>query len=202
AIRMAEMTVATVSSTNSADFKKSLFFRRALLPESQDYLWQIEAGVVRTYTLFEDGTIVTLGLWGVGDVVGRVLSTAEPYQMECLTPVEVIPLPLDRWHLVNEVLIRHIQQYQEFLEILHSRSVDMSLLRLLNWLGKRFGQEVEQGQLIDLQLTHQEISEVIGTTRVTVTRMLKDFEKQGLIERISRKLIILPEKQSFWHYEI
>lgn len=196
------MTTSTLLSTNSIEFKRSQFPRRSLLPSSQDYLWQIEAGVVRTLTVLEDGTMVTLGMWGVGDVVSQVLSNADPFQMECLTPVEVSRLPLDRWHLVNEVLIRHIQQCQEFIEILHYRSVDISLLRLLNWLANKFGQEVKQGHLIDLQLTHQELSEIIGTTRVTVTRLLKEFENQGIIERVSRKLIILHEKQPFWYYEI
>ena len=196
------MTASRLLPTSSVDFKRSQFARRSLLPASRDYLWQIEIGVVRSLTVLEDGTSVTLGLWGAGDVVSQVLSKAEPYQMECLTSVEATRIPLDRWHLVNEVLIRHIQQYQEFLEILHYRSVDVSLLRLLNWLAKKFGQEVQKGQLIDLHLTHQEISEIIGTTRVTVTRLLNDFEKQGVIERLSRKRIILQEKQPFWHYEI
>jgi CRP-like cAMP-binding protein len=158
--------------------------------------------VVRTSTWLEDGTNVTLGLWGAGDVVSRVLSKADPYQIECLTPVEVSLLPLDRWYQVNDALIKHIQQFQEFLEILHCRSVETSLLRLLTWLANKFGQEVERGQRIDLRLTHQELSEIIGTTRVTVTRLLKDFENQGIIERLPRKFIVLHEKSPFWHYEI
>jgi CRP-like cAMP-binding protein len=176
--------------------------RRSLLPLGRDYLWRIESGVIRTLTWLEDGTTVTLGLWTAGDIVGRMLSKAEPYQIECLTPVEVTALPLDRWHQVNEALIRHIQQYQEFLEILHCRSVETSLLRLLTWLANKFGQDVEQGHMIDLRLTHQEIAEIIGTTRVTVTRLLKEFENQGIIERLPRKFIVLHEKQPFWHYEI
>jgi hypothetical protein len=81
---------------------------------------------------------------GPGDIVSRVLSKAEPYQIECLTPVEATVLPLDRWHLVNEALILHIQQFQDFLEILHCRSVDASLLRLLSWMANKFGHTVEQ----------------------------------------------------------
>jgi CRP-like cAMP-binding protein len=88
------------------------------------------------------------------------------------------------------------------LEILHCRAVDASLLRLLSWLAKKFGHQVEKGQLIDLRLTHQEIAETIGTTRVTVTRLLNEFEKQGIIERLPRKSIVLQDKQPFWHYEI
>jgi CRP-like cAMP-binding protein len=201
-MKMNEMPASTFFSNDSFEFQRNLFSRRSLLPAYQDYLWQIEAGVVRTLTLLEDGTAVTLGLWGVGDVVSQLLSKAEPYQMECLTPVEAIRLPLERGYQVNEALIRHIQEYQEFMQILHYRSVDISLLRLLNWLAQKFGREVQQGQLIDLHLTHQELSEIIGTTRVTVTRLLNEFEKQGIIARLSRKRIVLHEKQPFWHYEI
>jgi CRP-like cAMP-binding protein len=196
------MTVSSFLSPKSLDFKRSKFARRSVLPLGRDYLWQIETGVVRTLTWLEDGTTVTLGLWGSGDVVGRVLSQADPFQIECLTPVEATLLPLERWYQVNEALIRHIQQIQEFLEILHCRSVDASLLRLLSWLAKKFGQEVAQGQLIDLRLTHQEIAEIMGTTRVTVTRLLKELETQGIIQRLPRKFIVLHEKQPFWHYEI
>jgi CRP-like cAMP-binding protein len=196
------MTASMFLSAESVDLKRSKFSRRSLLPLGANYLWKIESGVVRTLTWLEDGTTVTLGLWGVGDVVGRVLSTAEPYQIECLTPVEVTLLSLDKWYQVNEAIIQHTQQIQELLQIVHCRSVDASLLKLLAWLAKKFGQEVEKGQLIELRLTHQEISETIGTTRVTVTRLLNDFEKQGIIQRLPRKFIVLQGKQPFWHYEI
>ncbi len=196
------MTISMSLSPQMVDFTTRKFTRRSVLPLKQDCLWQIETGVVRTLTWLEDGTTVTLGLWGPGDVVSRVLSKADPYQIECLTAVEATVLPLDRWHLVNEALILHIHQFQEFLEILHCRSVDASLLRLLTWMAKKFGQEVERGSLIELHLTHQEISEIIGTTRVTVTRLLNTFERQGLIKRFPRKFMVMHEQQPFWHYEI
>ena len=42
----------------------------------RDSLWLLETGVVRTLTVLEDGTSIILGLWGPGDVVGRVLCNA------------------------------------------------------------------------------------------------------------------------------
>jgi len=143
-----------------------------------------------------------LGLWGPGDIVGRVLSQANPYRIECLTPVEAKLLPASRWDEATEKMILHIQRSGELIEILHSRSAESSLLRLLGWLAKRFGQEVEQGQLIDLRLTHQDIAELIGSTRVTVTRLLSDLEKQGIIQRVQRQFIVLHDQLLFWHYEI
>lgn len=196
------MIASTLLAPGSAQLKRRRFTRRSLLPLGRDYLWQIEAGIVRTLTFSEDGTPITLGLWGPGDIAGRVLSKADEYQIECLTSVEATMLPADRWNQASEAMILHIQRFQEFLEILHCRSVDASLWRLLTWLANRFGRETEQGQLIELRLTHQEISELIGATRVTVTRLLKEFEKRGIIQRQPHHFIVLHEQQPFWHYEI
>lgn len=52
---------------------RQTFDRRSLLPLKPDTLWRIETGVVRNMTWFENGNLVNLGLWGPGDVVGRVL---------------------------------------------------------------------------------------------------------------------------------
>ncbi len=196
------MTASPSLYPGSTNLKRRRFPRHSLLPFEQNYLWRIENGVVRTLTYREDGTPITLGLWGSGDITGKVLSKGEGYQMECLTLVEATILPLNRWQEVTEAAIQHIQKSQEFLEILHCRSVDASLFRLLTWLGKRFGREIQQGKLIDLRLTHQEIAELIGSTRVTVTRLLNDFEKRGIIQRLPHQVIVLQDQQPFWHYEI
>lgn len=181
---------------------RQIFPRRTLIPLSQRYLWQIETGVVRTSTWMEDGNPIALGLWGPGDIVGGALSTADPYRIECLTDVEVTSLFPEHWHQATQSLILHIQRAEELAQILHCRHVHVSLLQLLNWLAKRFGNDVEQGRLINLRLTHQDIAELLGATRVTITRTLKDFEKQGIIRRNRQRVIILREQTAFWHYEI
>lgn len=178
------------------------FARRSLISLRQDCLWKIKTGVVRTLTWREDGTIITLGVWGPGDIVGSVLSKANPYQIECLTKVDATALPAESWHQATDAMILHIQRCGELMEILQSRQADASLLRLLGWLATRFGHEVAQGQLIELRLTHQEIAELIGLTRVTVTRLLNDFEKRGIIQRLQRQFIVLQEQAPVWHYEI
>lgn len=177
------------------------FARGSLLVLNQDYLWQIESGVVRTLTWREDGTYITFGLWGPGDIVGKALSKADPYQIECLTDLEATLLPAGRWYQATDAMLLHVQRLGEFLEIVHSKPIDTSLLRLMSWLAKRFGREVEQGQIIDLRLTHQQMAEIVGSSRVTVTRILNNFEKQGIIQRVHRKLVVVQEP-SLWHYEI
>ena len=178
------------------------FQRRERLPLRRDHLWKIESGVVRTLTYLENGTVVTLGLWGVGDIVSRVLSKADPYYIECLTPVQATAIPVTESDHLRPFFIEHIHQLQTFLEIVHSRPVDEALHKLLTLLANKFGSDVSQGQLIEFHLTHQEIAETIGTTRVTVTRLLKEFEQQGIIERLNKQFILLPGHQPFWHYQI
>lgn len=175
------------------------FGRRSFLPSKESTIWRIESGLVRTQTWLEDGSVITLGLWGKGDVVGQGLSLVEPYQMECLSKVEASPL-LD-WQQDANIWRSHLQQHEGFLLIRSQKRVDTMILHLLNWLAKKCGREVHEGHLIDLRLTHQDIAEILGTTRVTVTRTLNQFEQQGMITRLPLQRIVLKEEET-WHYQI
>jgi CRP-like cAMP-binding protein len=196
------MTASLLALERPTAPKLTQFTRRSFLPLQRDSLWLLQTGVVRTLTVLEDGTAVTLGLWGAGDVVGRVLSPANPYQIECLTTVEATLIQQQNWHEVTEAMVLHIRHSEEFIKILHYRQAESSLLQLFGWLAKRFGYQVQQGQRIDLRLTHQDIADLLGLTRVTVTRLLKAFERQGIIQRQERQFIVMQAPSPFWHYEI
>lgn len=196
------MTLSSAISNLSPPRSHFKYLRRELLPLQHNALWLIEAGVVRSLTISEDGNYNTLGIWGAGDVVGKVLSSVQSYQIETLTPVEVSLVPKHRWHEVTQAMILHIQRSGELMEILHCRQAESSVLQLFTWLAKRFGQEVEQGKLIDLRLTHQDIADLAGLTRVTVTRLIGELEKQGYIHRQARQFIVSHDQPPFWHYEI
>ena len=194
---------STVSTVFSSEPNKYLFERRSLLPLRQDCFWKIEEGVVRTFTWSDEGAVITLGLWGRGDVVGRSLTQLDlyRYRIECLTQVEATPLTRERWDTVVEDLLIHIQQMEELSTIRNHKRAEVVLIKLLAWLAKKFGREVEKGYLLDLRLTHQDLAELLGSTRVTITRLLQDLEKEGLIHRLPHKQILVQEGE-FWHYEI
>ncbi|MBW4471115.1 MAG: Crp/Fnr family transcriptional regulator [Stenomitos rutilans HA7619-LM2] len=195
------MSLSSLYPIQASDVVTQQFSPRSLLPLRQASLWKIETGVVRTITWLEDDTIAATGLWGPGDIVGKALSKVEPYQLECLTKVEVSLLPVSLLHQETEALLRHMQQAEEFSLIRSYRKIDAMVIKLLGWLAKKFGREVETGHLIDLRLTHQDIAEMLGTTRVTITRTLSQFEQQGLIHRLPLRRIVLKEDE-IWHYEI
>jgi CRP-like cAMP-binding protein len=167
-----------------------VFTRREIIPNRNDVLWRIERGAVRTLTWSEDGAFITLGYWGAGDVIGYPLSTVKPYQIECLTSVEATILPPHLWYQDINALVVHIQQAEELLSIVHRKPIYLRLWQFLVWLSDKFGRNVEQGKLIDLNITHQEMSEVLNTTRVTVTRLLQQFEEEKMMIRHKRRIIL------------
>jgi len=58
---------------------------------------------------------------------------------------------------------------------------------------------VSAGELIDLRLTHQGIAEAIGSTRVTVTRLLKELESERKILRQQRHYIVICDREALDH---
>ena len=168
------------------------FSRHDSIPARPDLLWSLDWGIVRTLTWNEEGTSITLGYWGAGDVVGQPLSGVYPYQIECLTSVEATSVPPDQWYRFLDGIVAHSQATEELFSIVRSERVYSRLDKLLIWLANKFGCSVTEGILIDLRLTHQNIAELIGTTRVTVTKLLKELEAEGKIIRQQRHYIILP----------
>jgi len=188
-------TILPPPSIPSVKLRQQVFSRREVMPTDHDVLWRIELGVVRTQTMNEDGVAITLGYWGVGDLIGYPLSKIKPYQIECLTDIKVTVLPLELWHKNINGLLNHIQQSEELLNIIHYQPVSLRLWKFLLWLSEKFGIEAEKGTLIDLCVTHQELAEVLNTTRVTITRVLKEFEAQGKIIRDKKAIILRSQNQ-------
>ncbi|BAZ42825.1 Crp/Fnr family transcriptional regulator [Calothrix sp. NIES-4101] len=184
-----------IQPVSHSSLPQRLFARREVIPPQNDLLWRIERGAVRTLTWDENGTFITLGYWGTGDLIGSPLSCVTPYQIECLTSVEVSIIPPHLWYQNVNAMISHIQQSEELLSIVHRKTISERLWLFLVWLSEKFGRDVEQGKLIDLNVTHQEMAEVLNTTRVTVTRLLQEFEEEATLIRHKRRLIIGSKSQ-------
>jgi CRP-like cAMP-binding protein len=166
--------------------------RGEYIPLPPNVLWQIEFGIVRTLTWNDEGKQSTLGLWSKGDIVGEPLSSINPYEAECVTSVTVSVLPSSLWYQAFDAMFAHIHQAEELLHILHCDPIHLRLHLLLNWLAEKFGSDTLHGRLISLNLTHQEIAELINTTRVTITRNLKQLEQNGIISyHKGRSIVVL-----------
>ncbi len=78
------------------------------------------------------------------------------------------------------------------IESLLHREVATRLATLLMNLGDRFGTENgEAGTLIDVRLTHQDLANMIASTREAVSKVMSEFQRDGHIETRNRKIIVL-----------
>lgn len=184
------MTAVHATSLSPAQDCLQLKPKQVIPDESAGYLWCIEQGVVRTVTWDDEGDLVTLGLWGVGDCIGQRFTSMAPFQMESVSDVQVRAVPVSSQELAL-VLRSHIRFMEDLFLINSYKLAPQRLLHFLTWLSHRFGTPVEQGQLLDIGLTHQLIAELTGINRITATRLLNELEREGQLLRLPKQRIIL-----------
>ncbi|MEM8804897.1 MAG: Crp/Fnr family transcriptional regulator [Cyanobacteria bacterium P01_G01_bin.38] len=165
------------------------FKRRELLPIKGQNLWKIHDGYVRVITWDEEGCVIPVSFWGPGSLVGAALIFMHPYEIQCLTPVSAEQLN-SQLHMPSTMMIEQTQQALTLLRILHCRHVDCRLLQFICWLADRFGHRVPEGRSLPIKITHQELADAIGTTRVTITRFLKQFELEGLLQWSGKSRVV------------
>jgi CRP-like cAMP-binding protein len=86
----------------------------------------------------------------------------------------------------------YISELQERQKALVTDRVEQRIARNLLKLAAQSGKKIEEGVLIDLPLTRQDIAEMSGTTLYTVSRTLNEWEREGLLE-IGRERVVIRE---------
>lgn len=135
---------------------------------------------------------------GVASIVsGRpyeaTAETQEPSEISFLRQSDLLRLMRTHGELALWVT-RHISQdyaatCREIRDLILSDSASEKFARLLlGWLDQNT--EARDPGQVKLALTHEEIGQMIGTTRETVTRLFAGFKKQHLIEQSGSTLVI------------
>lgn len=105
---------------------------------------------------------------------------------------------LDNWpHFRREVLDAFRYQHQRkllWLSTLGQRRTIDRLLGFLTLLIEEFGEPCAEGYCLPFPLTHAQIGSAIGSTRVTVTRLMGKLRQRGLIGNQGDNLIYIPTK--------
>jgi len=85
-----------------------------------------------------------------------------------------------------------LRQSDEAIESLLSREVSVRLARLLLNLGERFGEATGSGTVLKVRLTHQDLANMIVSTREAVSKVMSEFQRLGLIEVRNRRVYLDP----------
>lgn len=91
---------------------------------------------------------------------------------------------------VMDLMHGYISELQERQKALVTDRVEQRIARILLKLAAQSGRKIDQGVLIDLPVTRQDIAEMSGTTLFTVSRTLNEWERSGLLE-IGRERVVI-----------
>jgi CRP-like cAMP-binding protein len=88
------------------------------------------------------------------------------------------------------IMAERLQEIQERFRQVTTERVEQRLAHTLIRLAAQNGRKVDEGILIDLTLTRQDLAEMSGTTLYTVSRMLNQWETQDLVIAERERVII------------
>jgi len=173
--------------------------------DPDDQLYFLLEGTVRLYKIYGDYKEATTALLKSDGVFGKLSLVEGRWQdvfAEAVTDVRVANVPKST---LTEVIKRRpefamklfssfserLRQSDEVIESLLHREVSTRLATLLLNLGERFGEENHAGTILDIRLTHQELANMIASTREAVSKVMSELQRDGVIEVQNRKIVVV-----------
>lgn len=164
----------------------------------------IEEGILKICQLTDSGQNITFFIRKPGDAFGLaeiILNSNHPCYAQCLQECRIWELKADtiRTNLSNnpsfsdkimKMMANRLLYHQYTVELLTSKSV----AERLSWFLSQICLFTDGKWRADLTLTHEDISNVIGASRQTVTEILRKWKMQEKIEYDRKKIIILDDQ--------
>lgn len=184
------------------------------LGDAADRVFMIERGLVKIYRLTTDGRHITVGsIRHPGELMG-LAEALHGGERSCyagaINNVELIvvrrndfqEMLLCKPHLaikIARMLAIRMREAESSIHELVSLSVPGRLASMLIKMGQRFGEPIDGGTRINLNLTHEELASMIGSSRQTVTSMMAIFREENSISIKGKEISIIdPQKLANW----
>jgi CRP/FNR family cyclic AMP-dependent transcriptional regulator len=179
--------------------------------QAGDFLFLLCTGRVKVSRVSEQGREVTLYLIEGNQVFGEtgLIAENQPYELMAETLEDSLIAVFRRSDIIT-ALNETPQAAGEMLKLVSERrstaetavadlvflDVPKRLAKLLLKLHDAHGTKTGRaGTLIKAKFTHQELANMIGSTRETTTLILNDFKRQGYIDFTGRKIVVRSRKE-------
>jgi CRP/FNR family transcriptional regulator len=96
--------------------------------------------------------------------------------------------------VLNNLLLILCSRYRESwekIQMLNHKNASHRVKILFLMLSEKYGEKTPEGITLNIKLTHQEIAEMTGMTRETVTRVIDKWQRDGEIHVLKNKFIHL-----------
>jgi len=162
------------------------------------------SGSVKLVQLSSDGDAIVFRVLGPGDAVGAVsLLGADSYPVSAIavTAATILEWPaagmrhfLEQDARLSLNVLRSVSDRLQALRLqyrqLATEKVERRIARALLKLMQRAGTRVEDGVLLDLPLSREDLAQLTGTTVYTVSRIVSRWESNGLLRSGRQQLVI------------
>lgn len=167
-------------------------------------LYFVCGGRLKICKVTRDGKSLTLGYCGPGDMFGETCLVGIAARTEMAEAVEnALLAEVDKGDFeriltssaplataVARAVIARRHDLENKLEALVFRDVSAKLAEQLIKLADEYGVDDVRGKLVAMKITHQELANLIGSTRETVSLTLSQFKRRRLIVTDGRKVIL------------
>ena len=168
-----------------------------------DYMYLIQEGQVKITKMSEDGREKILEMLGPGDFFGEMaLLDREPRSASVKTTTACVLLALSRMDFLGLLkqdheltlellreLARRIRETDEQIRGLSFERVESRARRLLARLAKEKVPS-RADRMATSPITHQQLADLVGTSRETITRIVKDLKDEGWLEQEGKRYLV------------
>ena len=188
----------------SKDFpKNTLIFGQ---DEIGDSMYIVGSGRVKVVLYGDSGKEITLTYFIPGDFFGEMALVDDRPRSANVETTEDSSLLMLKRDVFKKHLMEHPNIALNILAVLSSRlrkadeiignlallDVYGRVARTLSDLAEKEGKKVDEGTLIEKRPTHQDIASMVSTSRETVSRVLNEFQRRGLLKMDGKQVILSP----------
>jgi CRP/FNR family transcriptional regulator, cyclic AMP receptor protein len=175
----------------------------------QDQLvYFIESGQIKLLMLSPEGKECLLAIHSAGDIFGELCLSGSDARLETATAMEDTILKqipssqflarLSRGSLLEgfvRYLAMRIADQQQVIANMVTVDSEQRLGKTLLQLARKMGKKDQQSTRIELKLSHDELSEMVGTTRPRISFFMQRFRNLGLIETNLDRFLVINENK-------
>lgn len=168
-----------------------------------DYMYLIQEGQVKVTKMSEDGREKILEILGPGDFHGEMaLLDRAPRSASVKTTTPCVLLALSRQDFLGllkqnhevtleliRVLARRLRETDEQIRGLSFERVESRARRLLARLAKEKLPD-QADRMATAPITHQQLADLVGTSRETITRVVKELKDSGWLEQEGKRYLV------------
>jgi len=173
--------------------------------DTSNYMYIIVSGKVRVVQLSSEGKERILAIHKRGDYFGELalfdgktapatVIAMEESEIGLLSKSDFDTLVLKNERILFQflsLLCMRLRESWQMLRMMSFADAEERVRAVLKNMSKLYGVKDQRGVLVALKMTHKDIANYASVSRETVTRLMNRFSKEGEIEILDKRYILI-----------